>query len=116
MGCAGSTKKGSLEFTSDNRNDATFPGDIVAISREEYARRHRGTAPLDTETLPDPPPVPKIQGKYMQNNSFTPFYSVGRLSITIREMRRSVCMYVSVCVCVCVCQCVVLFIFNFPGA
>ena len=61
MGCAGSKKKGSLEVTPDHKVEENK--DAKSVTREEYRNRHRGTSPTSTELPPDPPPVPKIQGR-----------------------------------------------------
>ena len=64
MGCAGSRKKGSLEVTPDPKAEKTKDTKPVGrVTREEYINQHRGTSPTSTELPPDPPPVPKIQGR-----------------------------------------------------
>ena len=64
MGCAGSKKKGTLEVTPDDKEGIDVRQvSASGISREEYTNRHRGTSPTSTELPPDPPPVPKLQGK-----------------------------------------------------
>ena len=64
MGCAGSKKKGSLEVTPDHKAEETKVAKPVSgVTREEYRNRHRGVSPTSTELPPDPPPVPKIQGR-----------------------------------------------------
>ena len=62
MGCAGSKKKGTLEVTPDDKEGIDVR-QVSGISREEYTSRHRGISPTSTELPPDPPPVPKTQGK-----------------------------------------------------
>lgn len=66
MGCAGSKKKGTLDVTLDDIEETKKERDRKQISDvriDEYRRRHRGASPTTTELPPDPPPVPKIQGK-----------------------------------------------------
>ena len=71
MGCAGSKKKGSLEVTPDHKVEETEDAKPVrGVTREEYRNRHTGASPTTTELPPDPPPVPKIQGRLQFFSSF----------------------------------------------